>query len=127
MVLQRLAFKGTKTRTRGTSARIDGVSVGPIAGCGSSLLAVLLNKQVEHLAGLRMATRLSLGVDQIPVDCDIEDSFGAGDERQGMHDVLISREDVARHAHGAVQIVSGNAVGDFDLKHEAKITASTDA
>lgn len=70
-----------------------------------------------------MAPSFGFGVDQIPVDRDIEDSFGACDEREGIHDVLISREDVARCAHGAVQIVSGNAVGDFDFKHEAKVAA----
>jgi hypothetical protein len=80
-------------------------------------------EEVKHFAWFRMAPSFGFGVDQIPVDRDIEDSFGACDEREGIHDVLISREDVVRCAHGAVQIVSGNAVRDLDLKHEAKVAA----
>ncbi|MEJ2239888.1 MAG: hypothetical protein P8X82_16485 [Gemmatimonadales bacterium] len=68
-----------------------------------------------------MAAGLGVGLDQTPIDRDIEDSFGTGDEREGMHDVLMSRKYVARRAHGAVQIVTGNALGDLDLKHEAKV------
>lgn len=61
-----------------------------------------------------MATGLGLGVDQLVIHHDVEDPGAAGDQDQVVDEVLVVPEDVIHRAHGAVQVVSGNAVRDRD-------------
>lgn len=64
-----------------------------------------------------MSARFGLGVHQVPINPDVEDTFRPCGERKGSHDVLIPGENVVGRAHGAVQIVSRDAIGDFDVMH----------
>lgn len=84
---------------------------------GHYALPVLLHEQVEHLSWFSMSTSLGLGVDQLAIDRDVEDTFGAGHECQGPNDVLVPGQDVIRCAHGALEIVSRDAVCDFYDMH----------
>lgn len=56
-----------------------------------------------------------LRVEHRVVDFHVEDSAAAGHEGQFGDDVLVVVEEITSRAHGAVEIVSGHAVGDSDL------------
>ena len=64
-----------------------------------------------------MAARLVFRVEGLAVDGDVEDALRPGSEGEGLHDVLVVGENVGCRAHGAVEIVSGDAVGDVDDVH----------
>jgi len=61
-----------------------------------------------------MSPGFGLGVDHFPVDGDVENPFDTGGESQRLNHVLVALEKICSRAHGAVGIVSGDAVGDVD-------------
>lgn len=88
-------------------------------------LSAPIHEQIENLAGFGMPSSLCLRVDEVPIDRYIEDAFGACREGEGPHDVLVSRHDVVGRAHGAVEIVSRDAVDDLDVMHDRQGSRTT--
>lgn len=74
-----------------------------------SLTDVLL-KQPQHFAVFGVAIYSMLGEDEIAVHEHIKDAGRAGDESQFLDDVLVVLDKFCCRAHGAIGVVSGNAV-----------------
>jgi hypothetical protein len=81
------------------------------------VLAIPLGEQLEDLTGLGMTTGGGLRIEKLTIDGNVEDTLGAGRQSEGVHDMLVLAQDVGRRAHGAVEIVSGDAVCDVDRVH----------
>ncbi len=72
-------------------------------------------EQLEHLAGAGMPTGAVLRVQGLTVNDHVEDPLRTGDQAKLVDDVLVVPQEVVGGAHGALGIVSRNAIGDRDL------------
>jgi hypothetical protein len=80
-----------------------------------------VGEQVQDLAVLSMAADVDLAVELLAVHDHFEGAGRSHDEPKLVNHVLIVGEKVAGRAHGAIGIVSGNAVGDVDsMTHNGK-------
>lgn len=74
-----------------------------------------------------VSTGLTLGIDGAAIHDDVEDAGATGDEGQIGDHVLVVAEQVASRAHGAVGIISRDAVGDRDamalVRHSGEVSA----
>ncbi len=80
-------------------------------------LGVAFREQLEHFSRISMPTGIGFRVKDVTVDGHVEHTFGTGGEGQTLDDVLIVVEKIRGRAHGAVEIVSGDAVLDVDHMH----------
>ena len=88
-----------------------------VLGVDRHTLCVPVDEQVQDFAGLGVATLPGFRIHEIAIDRDVEDSLRARDQLEGTDDVLIAGHDVVGRAHGAGEIVSGDAVRDFYVMH----------
>ncbi len=72
-----------------------------------------------------MPTSFGFRVENLTVDGHVEDSLRPGGECQRFYDMLIVVEKIRGRAHGAVEIVSGDAV--LDVNHMHRGTSSKKA
>lgn len=70
----------------------------------------MLLEQPQHFAVFGVAVYSMFGEDEIAVHEHIKDAGCAGNESQFLDDVLVVLDKVCRRAHGAVRVVSRNAV-----------------
>ena len=89
----------------------------------SDVRADVFGEQFEDFTIVGVTARLTLAVEHLTIHHDIEDAGGAGDQTKVLDDMLVVAEQIIRHAHGAIGIVSGNAVGDLDTVSHAHILA----
>lgn len=98
----------------GVDPSISGDSVLDVSG---NIDAELLGEQLEHLSGFGVAANFLLGKDQLIVHGDVKDPFASTSNGQRFDDMLIIGQQVLCRAHGAVRIVSSDAVIDHDFVH----------
>ena len=67
-------------------------------------------EQAKDLARLRVSTNFLLGVQEFPVNSELECPFGAHEERIVFNDMLIIGQNVVRHTDGALGIVSRHTI-----------------
>lgn len=85
-------------------------------------VAYFLLEEAENLSGFVVAPGLVLGVDEIAVHRDVENSLGSSGQGQPFDDVLIVREKILCCAHGVARIVSRNAIFDVnDMSHGMEV------
>lgn len=73
---------------------------------------------IDDFARLRVAFRLQLGIDQLPVHTDLEPASVRGNECHRFDHVLEILEQIIRQAHGSTSVMSDRTVNNLDLKHE---------
>jgi hypothetical protein len=61
-----------------------------------------------------------LGVDELPVDGDLEDASTGGDEHEVVDRMLELFEDLGRQTDGLIEIASNGAVLDADLHRTSR-------
>lgn len=92
-------------------------------------VAERIGEELQDFTGVRMAPGVALGVDVLAVNDDIEDAGAPGHESQVSDHMLVVAEQVVRRAHGAVGIVSRNAVGDRDamalVRHAVRLVLTS--
>ena len=76
-------------------------------------VAVLVGKEFENLAGFGVPPCLRLRIEDFTVNCHVKDSLRTCSEGERLDCMLIVPKNVRGRAHGTVEIVSGNAVGDI--------------
>lgn len=87
---------------------------GSILGIARDAFGGAFREQFEHLARISVSTSSCLRVEKFPVNRYVEHTLSAGSEAQLLDGVLIIGQKIRGRAHGAVGIVSGDAVGDVD-------------
>ena len=98
----------------GSSANFRGRQAGGSAVVGPYLRPDDGLEQRQHLPGLGMTARGLLGEDQLPGHGHVEYAPWARFECESVYPVLVGPQDLLGHAHGAGQVVSGEAVDDLD-------------
>ena len=67
-------------------------------------------KQLQHLALFGVTAGLLLGIEQFVIYPNIEHTFGAGNKRKRINEMLVMREDIIRRTDGSRAVVSRHAV-----------------
>jgi hypothetical protein len=88
----------------------------------SGLVPDVFADQLRHLARFGVAVGLQLGIQQLPVDADLEAAPIGGDDRQRFDLRLESFEQFYRQTGGAPGVVSNGAVFQLDLQQHVRFS-----